>query len=189
MKMLYVDVETTGLDWEEHDIIQLSGSLSVFRHREDFDLLMRPAGDYQLNESAYQCHKKTREEIDSYPSSSEIFNKFMGMLKKHVNKYDKTDKFFFIGYNSTFDMNFVRAWFEKNDEEFFHSFFHFPSLDVMQAAAFHLMGKRAQMDNFRLDTVYKELTGKTLEKAHDAMADINATKEILTKIVEQQGRL
>ena len=37
---------------------------------------------------------------------------------------------------------------------------------------------RPFMPNFQLSTVYKALTGKDLEGAHDAMSDVRATKEI-----------
>ena len=39
------------------------------------------------------------------------------------------------------------------------------------------------MRNFQLSTVYEKLTGKSLTNAHNAMADIDATRELLNVIV------
>jgi len=184
MKLMYIDVETTGLDREKDDIIQLAGIISANGQRETFNFNIR--SDVELSEGAYMAHRKTQEEIASYPSSSEIFPQFMELLSKHVKKYDRADKFFFIGYNAGFDMDFVREWFKKNDESYFGSWFHFPPLDVMQMANFHLIGKRHMMKNFRLTTVYEEIMGKTFPDAHDALADITATSELLDEIMRRQ---
>ena len=48
----------------------------------------------------------------------------------------------------------------------------------MTLAGMRLMATRPFMPNFQLSTVYKALTGKDLEDAHNAMADVRATKEI-----------
>ena len=58
----------------------------------------------------------------------------------------------------------------------------------MQKAAFHLMGRRPFMKNFKLITVYEELMGKPMVDAHDALADIRATREILNKIIEEERK-
>ncbi len=186
MKLIYIDTETTGLDKSKDDIIQLAGIISVDGSTEEFNFLMKPRDGYKLSEGAYLAHKKTKEEIDQYPPSSEVFKQFMELLGKHISKYDKKDKFMFIAYNAMFDMDFIRAWFDQNNEDYFHAWFHFPALDVMQAAAFHLIGKRHLMKNFQLSTVYEEIIGKPIINAHDALADILATKEILNKIIESQ---
>lgn len=189
MKLIYIDVETTGVDDKKDDIIQLAGIISANGQKEEFNLLMRPQEGYELSEGAYLAHKKTREEIDTYPLSAEVFKQFMTMLKKYINKYDKKDKLFFIGYNADFDLDFVRAWFDQNDEDYFHAWFHYPALDVMKLAAFHLIGRRHLLKDFKLSTVYEEIVGKPIVNAHDAMADISATKEILNKILEKQKSL
>jgi exonuclease I len=40
------------------------------------------------------------------------------------------------------------------------------------------------MPNFKLATVYKEMFGKDIENAHDAMADIEATREIASVCIK-----
>lgn len=185
---MYIDTETTGLDKDVDDIIQLSGIINVNSKIEEFDFCIRPREGYVLKEGAYLAHKKTTQEIDRYPSSQQVFKQFKEILTKHVNPYDKTDKFMFVAYNAMFDFNFVQKWFEYNDEMYFSAWFHFPPLDVMQMAAFHLIGERHLMPNFRLSTVYEQITGKAMQGAHDAMADIRATQEILSHILKSQRK-
>lgn len=189
MKFIYLDTETTGLDKEKDDIIQLSGILSANGVSEEFDFRIKPREGVHLSDSAYQAHLVTEEEMQSYPEASEIFPQFMALLNKHVDRFDRADKFFFVAYNAEFDYGFMRNWFKLNSESYFNSWFHHPPLDVMQLAAFHLMGKRAQMKNFKLTTVYEELMGHSFDNAHDALEDVKAMKEILSKIVENQRKL
>lgn len=186
---MYIDTETTGLDKENDDIIQLAGIISANGQKEEFDFKIRPRPGTVLTDSAFQAHLITNEEMQAYPPASEVFPKFMALLNKYVNRYDRMDKFFFVAYNADFDMNFLRKLFDHQEERYFSSWFFHPALDVMQIANFHLLGKRHQMKNFKLITVYEELMGHPFENAHDALADIRATKEVLNKIVENQKKL
>jgi len=189
MKFIYIDTETTGLDPIKDDIIQLAGIVSVDGVSEEFNFRIKPRPGNHITDAAYMAHLITDKEAQEYPPASEVLPQFMDILKKYINRYDKKDKFFFIAYSAVFDFDFLRNFFEINGEQYFGSWFYFPPLDVMQLAAFHLMGRRAELKNFQLATVYEELIGKPLENAHDAMADISATKEILNKIVANQKKL
>ena len=54
----------------------------------------------------------------------------------------------------------------------------------MYLASYYLLGERSKMRNFQLSTVYERLLNKPLSNAHNAMADIDATREILNVIVK-----
>ncbi len=58
-----------------------------------------------------------------------------------------------MAYNARFDAYHVRAWFDKNGDKFFGSWFFHPPIDVMRLAAVHVMRKRAGMSDFRLPIV------------------------------------
>ena len=85
-------------------------------------------------------------------------------------------------------MDFLRGWFDRNNESYFGSWFYFPPLDVMQIAAFQLLGKRHLMPNFQLTSVYEEIIGEPMIDAHDALVDIKATRILLNKILENQKK-
>ena len=59
--------------------------------------------------------KKFVEPIKVYKSIVNIFSKY-------IDKFDKKDKFHFIGYNSqAFDFPFLRYWFKKCGDIYFGS--------------------------------------------------------------------
>jgi DNA polymerase-3 subunit epsilon len=102
-----------------------------------------------------------------------------------VDKYDKTDKFFLVGYNTqSFDIPFLRRFFDDAGDKFFGSYFHNHSFDVIVFALYYLRNRRAYMDDFKLATVYEEITKNSVveEETHEATYDIQLTYEIFKHI-------
>ena len=102
------------------------------------------------------------------------------MLGKYVDKFNRKDKFFLVGYNNAaFDNNFLRGFFLQNGDEYFGSWFWSNSVDVMVLASNYLLDRRAEMENFKLSTVAKFLNIAVEDDAlHDAQYDIELTKLI-----------
>jgi DNA polymerase-3 subunit epsilon len=189
MKLFYVDVETNGLNSGTDAILQISGIVRVNgKDKEKFNIFVRPHDDQEINEDAAKVHGITQAAIDAEPDKfvthQEAYAQLIEILSQHVDKYDKTDKFFFVGYNcNTFDMPFLRRLFARNGDKYFGSWFYYPSIDVCLIAAFELMKKRDTMQNFKLLTVARALDIEVDDdKAHDAMYDIEITREILKRL-------
>ena len=122
----------------------------------------------------------TREQIFAYPDMHEVYLEFVNMLSKYVDKYNKDDKFFLVGYNNaSFDNSFLKAFFVQNGDSFFYSWFWVNSIDVMVLATQHLMMKRHLMKDFKQETVARTL-GIELDSSrlHDAAYDIWLTRQI-----------
>lgn len=186
MILLYIDTETTGLDTATCSIWQLSGYISdtATGTSDSFDYKMRPYRNEIISKEAAAKTGATQEELDSYPSQSEVFSKFTALLSKYVNLEDWNQRVIPVGCNISFDLDFLRSWFAfNNSATLFSRNIYFPGIDVMYLAAYCLLGERSKMRNFQLSTVYEKLTGKSLENAHNAMADIDATKELLNVVV------
>ncbi len=186
MILLYIDTETTGLDTATCSIWQLSGYISdtATGVSDSFDYKMRPYRNEIISKEAAAKTGATQEELDSYPSQSEVFSNFTALLGKYVDLEDWNQRVIPVGYNISFDLDFLRAWFTfNNSATLFSKNIYFPGIDVMYLAAYYLLGERSKMRNFQLSTVYEKLTGKSLANAHNAMADIDATKELLNVIV------
>jgi hypothetical protein len=95
-------------------------------------------------------------------------------------------KFHFVAYNAVFDAKHLRAWFEKNNDVYFGSWFFHPPIDVMGLAAVVLMNKRSSLPDFKLVTVAKVLGVKVDEtKLHDAAYDIRLTREMYQILLEK----
>ncbi len=181
MKILFFDVETTGVLPNKHGIHQISGEIQIDGEtKEQFNLKVRPNPKAEITPEALEVGGVTLEQIMAYPPMEEVFPQFISMLSKYVDRYNKKDKFFLCGYNNaSFDNNFLRGWFLQNGDRYFGSWFWANSIDVMVLATPFLANVRSKMENFKLATVALAC-GINVEddKLHDASYDIYLTKEI-----------
>lgn len=186
MKLLYFDLETTGTNPARHGIHQLSGIIEIDGvERERFDFKVRPNPKAEILDEALAVADVTREQVLSYPPMEEVYDKFVAMLGRYVNKYDKTDKFFLVGYNNAaFDNQFLRGFFLQNGDNYFGSWFWSNSIDVMVLASHYLLSERKLMPNFKLSSVAKQL-GIVVDddSLHDAFYDIELTRESYQRII------
>ncbi len=190
-KNLFVDTETGGLSSWKSALIQLSGIVEIDgEEKERFNFFIRPFPKDEITDSALEVGGFTREQVltgESFEDPKVVYNKFTGMLKKYINKFDKTDKFSLIGYNShSFDSPFIRRFLTKCGDSFYGSYFSHPSIDTMLIAAYKLMKVRNKLPNFKLMTVAKFMGIELDEsKLHDAMYDVEITKKLFEKLDEK----
>ncbi|MDP2235012.1 MAG: 3'-5' exonuclease [Bacteroidales bacterium] len=180
-KILFFDVETTGLDSKIHGMHQLSGILEIDGEPvKTFDFKINPAPHLQIDQEALKISGKTIDEIRAYPSEAEVYRRFIAMLLNYIDKFNKLDKAFLAGWNNAaFDNGFLRAFFERNGDKYFGSWFWSNPLDVMVLATEYLLNERSTMLNFKLMTVAAFLLGGIDEsKLHDATYDIELTRNI-----------
>lgn len=182
MKLLFFDLETTGTYPGKHGIHQMSGMIVIDGEiKEKFDFKVRPNPQAEILDEALEVAGVTRDQILAYPPMGEVYHQFVdGILAKYVDRYNKTDKFFLVGYNNaSFDNQFLRGFFLQNGDKYFGSWFWANCMDVMVLATPYLAAKRAEMKDFKQGTVAKAL-GIPVEdeKLHDALYDIEICKAI-----------
>lgn len=192
MKLVYIDTETTGFDPKKNALVQIG-----FIYEEDGQVIgkktynIKPWEGCEWSQEAIDKTGITPEMAAGFQDSKEAFNHFTRVLGKYINRYDKNDKAFFVGYNAKFDEEFIRDWFVRNaetekDRQYgngYGCFFWTPCVDVMQFALFRTMGSRASFPNFQLGTVCQALGIEFDEKdAHNALYDITKTRELLLKL-------
>jgi DNA polymerase III subunit epsilon len=185
MKILFFDLETTGVKFWRNGIHQMSGIIDIDgKDIETFDIKLQPSPAAEIEDEALQVSGLTREILASYQDQKSGYLQLVAILSKYVDKYNKTDKFFLAGYNNaSFDNQFLRALFTQCNDNYFGSWFWSNSIDVMCSATEYLINKRCQMIDFKLKTVIKELGIELDEsKLHDAVYDIQKTREIFYKI-------
>ena len=191
MKKLFYDLETTGLDPCQNGIHQISGCIEIDGNvKEWFNFRVRPFDGDLIDDKALETSRVTKEQIMEYETASQVHIKFLVLLSKYVDKFNKKDKLFLIGYNnSRFDDQFLRSWFGKLNDKYFGSWFWPNTVDVMSLASNHLMSVRENMENFKLMTVSKQLGFNVDEtKLHDALYDIELTRNIYVKIVGNNSK-
>lgn len=186
MKFLFFDLETTGTNPAKNGIHQVSGMIEIDGVvKEEFDYHVQPNPRAIIEDAALVVGGVTREQVMSYPPMNVIYDQFVKMLSKYVDKYDTKDKFFLVGYNNAaFDNQFLRGFFLQNGDKYFGSWFWVNSIDVMVMATVALAARRAAMENFKLSTVAAAMGIEVkTDKLHNAMYDIYLTRGIYAKIM------
>jgi DNA polymerase III epsilon subunit-like protein len=108
LKEFYLDCETTGLDPKINGIWQIAGMIVVGNQVEPFSLMMRPFESDRITPEALEVSKMTEEEMRALPKPRTIYAKLIDLMGRHVDKFDKSEKFIFLGYNARFDSQFLR---------------------------------------------------------------------------------
>ena len=199
-KLLFIDVETTGLDPEINGVIQIAGIIELN------DWVMNGKKEPILQEFDFQCNVhegdefdpqallvtgKTLDDIFNYDPAKVIHAKLTKELGKYVNPYNKKDKYFFVAYNAGFDMDFLGSWFKKCGDKYgIGSWCWFPYVDIMTLAMQYIGDGRASMLNFKLSTVAEKL-GLKLDEAdlHDALYDIRLARRVYRSITKNWGTM
>ena len=193
-KIIFIDVETTGVNPERNGLTQISGCVQIGDEvKESFDYFVRPFSHDEIEAEALKVTGIDRRQFllpdhpnhlavdgQNFEDPKDIYVRMAVMLGKYVSQYDKTDKFQFVGYNAhSFDMPFMRRFWEKNGDRFFGSWFWYPCLDVMLVWAQILQPVRAELSNFKLATVARHCGIKVDDsRLHDSQYDIELTREL-----------
>lgn len=186
MKIFNYDLETTGTNPAKNSIHQIAGIIIINgKEKERFEINMVPNPRAVIEPEALAVSNKTVEDVTNNPTSFEDgYKKVVSILSKYVDKYDKKDKFFTLGYNNaSFDDKFLRGLFLQNGDNYFGSFFWADPLDVRILAIRQLAKVRSQMENFKLMTVAKQVGVNIDEsKLHDAVYDCDITYEVFKRL-------
>lgn len=182
-KVLYFDVETTGRNWFKHDIVQLGLIIEVDGEvKEEKNFRCQPFSWDEIDQEAMDVTGLTLEDLKSYPTPQSVHQELLAVLGKYVDKYDKADKYYPAGYNVDFDINFLGAFFRKNDDNFIGSWLNWKKLDPLPLLFMEDFAGRLKLENYKLGTVAAHF-GIELD-AHDAFSDIRATRQLLLKLLD-----
>ena len=164
--IVFVDVETTGLNPTQDRILQLS-ALKVdddFNEIARWDHYIRPLGEYNISESAQAVHGLTKEFIENNGESLvDLADDFI----EFINGCDVG------GYNSNnFDWKFIYNELVRAGRE----------LD-MNRVFYDVLSIERRLRPCNLGAVYERYTGKTMENsgldAHNSMSDVIATAAVM----------
>lgn len=183
MKLFFADTETTGLDPNIHEVFQFSFIIEVDgKVAEEADIKMRPARPEAASPEALKVTNKTLKELAGYPDRRAAYAKLVEILARHVDRYDKADKFLWVGQNPGFDIPFARAFFREMGDKFFGSWFDNRPADLISLAVALKCRGLIQPENFKLGTLC-DVFGVPL-KAHDALEDVRATRAVFRRMLD-----
>lgn len=188
MKILYLDTETTGIT-ANSAVIQFAGIIEINGEvKEEFNIRCKPHKNADISEKALEVTGMTLDIINSYQEPKEAFEEIESIFEKYCDKFDKNDKFILAGQNIKFDFQKLYEFYVRLGNKYLGSWINFKlmfaTLAVIQAL--QLVNKLPVLENNKLITWCNHFNIK-LENAHDALADIRATRElakILIKMLE-----
>ena len=192
MKILFYDLETSGIDYKQDAIIQFAGILTNISEDgkvevlDKFNYEMCPANGKRIDLASLDINGYTIDQLKTFKSSQDIYLEFIELLSKHCNKFNKLDKITLCGYNNLhFDNDFLRQWFIDCGDNYFGSWFWSNAIDVMSEAGLYFLHYRPAMMNFKLGTIAKYMDIDIDTNAlHDGFYDIKLTMHIFLKLLK-----
>lgn len=186
MRFMWLDTETTGLETTDASAFELAFILvqnGVVICERDFYL--NPLSEtIKYNEDAGKIHGYTEEQIKAFPPEKEQVLKIVDFLQSSVNLFkldgSRTEKLVIAGYNVEFDKKHLKALLARNG--FNYDDYFIDTADVFeQVKRAGIQKALPYLPDRKLGTVAKHL-GVNLENAHNALADIRATREVAKKL-------
>lgn len=185
-KVLYIDLETGGTFENINPILQIYAYLEIDGiFKDDINIYIMPNKNDIISNEAIKVNGLTNDKLKSLGAVSkrEAYNKFLGFLDSHVDKFNKSDKFFMRGWNIIgFDSLFLKKFFEDHGNHYMYSYFWSPLQDVYPLAGFIFGKERINMANFKLETVAKSMGVSVEGYLHDAKTDVLLTRVICNKL-------
>ena len=194
MRFLWLDTETTGLETSDSAAFELAFILVengyVICERCFF---LNPLSEtIKYHEESGKVHGYSEKDILSFPPEKEQMPKIADFLRNCVelfkNDGSRTEKLVIAGYNVNFDIKHLKALLERNGYNY-DDYFVSNIADVFEQVKKAGIQKALPfLPDRKLGTVAKHL-GVNLENAHDALADIKATREVAKKLQQLKVNL
>lgn len=184
MKLLWLDTETTGLNREKCDIIQVAGIIIIDGiEKERFNFHCQPINWENIEPVALEKTNMTVEKLKEFPLPQLVYKNLIDLLNKYIDKYNPSDKFYLAGHNVQFDMDFLKLFFNKMGDKFFGSYFHYKTVDLMAFCTILHTAGLISLTSWKLDEIAKYLGINIDENLHDASVDVDITRKCFCKLV------
>lgn len=183
IKLLWLDTETTGLNVERCDIVQIAGIVIIDgEEKERFNFHCQPMNYETIEQEAMEKTGMTVEKLKTFPTSQETYKQFKALLTKYIDPYNKNDKFYIAGHCVKFDLEFIKSFFEKMGDKYCMSFFRHNVVDLMSFCTILLTAGLINPPNLTLGGIATYLGFPDDPNLHDASVDIDLTRKCFCKL-------
>lgn len=187
-----IDTETTGLDPNFHEIIQiavvpLTSNFEILRGVLPFHVNLKPEYPERADPQALSVNKRVMTEIidrgmDKF-KALDLFDDWFHKLEIKMNKYGNPNKIMPLGQNYGFDKSFIQAWMGV---ETYNNYFDYHYRDTMHAALYLNDRAGAHAEKVPFPKVNLQYLATTLkiesDRAHDALEDCLTTAKVYKQL-------
>ena len=155
-----IDIETTGLDYQNDRIIEL-GAVKQTDKLEEYACLVKNNG--KLSKTIIDLTGLKAEELKNGKDEKEAIEEFLQFIGQSI----------VIGYNVDFDVKFINEALKRNN----YSQLKNKSYDIMK----YVKQEKLFLENYKLQTVLKEY-GINEKVPHRALEDAKLSLKLLNKV-------
>lgn len=191
IKKCFIDLETTGLV-SGCAIIEMGGIIEIEKEgkisTDSFSIQSQPFPDDLVSPKALKTNNRSFDSLMDLPESRIAYRELVTIFRGHVDRYNRKDKMFFLGWNSGFDFEFLESFFQKNNDKFLRAYFFWPVIDIAALVTDYLGSERGDYQDFKLGTVAKQLLPDLQEeKLHTALYDAQLAKRLYEYVKQGKG--
>ncbi len=172
-RIAFVDIETTGLDRDEHEIIELA---VVVAEMKDGKFVVVDQLDLKVQPKNIEKAEPQALRINGYNEADWLFAISLEDAMREFAK--KTDGAIFSAHNITFDYGFIERAFKTSGAE---NKMHFHKLDTI-SLAFGILHTNDDIGKLSLRALCEKY-GIENKKAHSAFADAYALYEVFKRLM------
>lgn len=178
-RLLFIDTETGGLDPDKHSLLSLA--MVVWEDMEIIDSqeLLLNDGKLSVTAEALSINKIDIEKHkQSALSPSQAIEKLFLFVDKH---FPGQRKITLAGHNVQFDVNFLRVFFSRNNEDFSKYFSH-RIIDTSSILYYLYLAGHIKHRAISSDEAF-DLFKIKVEGRHTALGDARATAKLFNKLL------
>lgn len=178
--ILIIDIESTGLDYNKNEIIQLAGVLldrKTLKEKKRFESLIKPTNWKNHDPEAMAVNNISREALKAAPSLKTVLSKFHKTFGVNV---------ILSPYGTIMDTAMLRVAYKKAGMKYrydYHVFDIWPLCYIYMAKKRLLKNKR-RFSGFSLNDVANHFNIKVPADRHTALADCVLQAAVLRKLVK-----
>lgn len=181
-RLLWVDLETTGLDASRHDVIQIAMIVELQGNVvAKYEARMQPRNFETVDDSALKVNGISMEQLREFQSPNTVLEELRRFLYPYTS-LNTRDKLIIAGYNVGFDLSFLKPLLSPLYPKWNYAF-AYKTLDVYAIVLADAIINSLDLPNHKLETMANHY-GVTIN-AHDAMSDIEATRNIFWHVAGQ----
>lgn len=192
LKLFYFDFETTGPRPAEGFVHRLAFVMEVNGEIKLRDSLpvQPPEADRLPDDYLTPFTQISRERLREFDPPAAAVGKLCGLLSQYVDPTDPSDKFFLVGYDTQkTKIPLLRGLFDQAGSQSFDDYFYDHSFDLAVFALYYLWERRGKMEDFGLDSIYREIGGNLDARKllagkipRDARVDVEMCRQIFNHI-------